>query len=253
LPDGGFFSSKELKKHPDETSLFALKPERGVLEVEADQLRSQCARANVASSHYLEHYGQILLTNYRSFALWTWEAGSLRRARTFFLAESESLFWELARQPREHPRLGERLFEISPACPPPRCSPCGTTRPRGLPRQLRPEAAPASRERRAILSHRSAKPLVRRLASASRAKKVLISFVQHSSRPFLRSLLCMVLWNEGNPKRVTAFAGVKQPTTLAFPSCARFPSTRRSAEAPRPRVGGSARLDRINPGPGRTC
>ena len=33
LPDGGFFSAKELKKHPDEVSLFQLKPERGVLEV----------------------------------------------------------------------------------------------------------------------------------------------------------------------------------------------------------------------------
>jgi hypothetical protein len=70
IPDGGLFSSKELKKHgPDSPGLFQLKPERGVIEVkslEADLSSSEAspqARKNTARSSS---------PNYRSFELWSW-------------------------------------------------------------------------------------------------------------------------------------------------------------------------------------
>src|SRR5688572_10202478 len=70
IPDGGLFSAKELKKHGiDSPSLFQLKPERGVIEVKPLD-KDLSAFENLPQVRgYLEHYGQILLTNYRAFSL----------------------------------------------------------------------------------------------------------------------------------------------------------------------------------------
>lgn len=111
LPDGGFFSAKELKQHPDEVSLLQLKPERGVLEVKPVDCELGALAQTAQVRNYLEHYGQILLTNYRSFALWTWEGAKPIPGETSFLAESESAFWDTARHAKDHPLLGERLTE----------------------------------------------------------------------------------------------------------------------------------------------
>lgn len=76
IPDGGLFSAKELKKHgPDSPALFQLKPERGVIEVKALDADLSSFESSPQVRNYLEHYGQILLTNYRSFALWSWCGG----------------------------------------------------------------------------------------------------------------------------------------------------------------------------------
>ena len=97
LPDGGFFSAMELRKHPDEVSLFQLKPERGVLEVKpVDHDLLKLAQTPQVRD-YLEHYGQILLTNYHGFALYAWEAGQPVAGESFHIAESVSAFWDIAR------------------------------------------------------------------------------------------------------------------------------------------------------------
>jgi hypothetical protein len=51
---------------------------------------------------YLEPYGQILLTNYRSFALYSWEGGKSVSGESFHLAESAGAFWEIARHAKDH-------------------------------------------------------------------------------------------------------------------------------------------------------
>lgn len=111
LPDGGFFSAQELRKHPDETSIFKLKPERGVLEVKPVDHDLLKVAQSPQVRDYLEHYGQILLTNYRSFALYTWEGGKPVPGEDFHIADSVSAFWEIAKHPKNHPLLGERLTE----------------------------------------------------------------------------------------------------------------------------------------------
>lgn len=105
------FSAKELRRHPDETSLFDLKPERGVLEVKPvdHDLLKLAETAQVRG--YLEHYGQILLTNFRNFALYTWEGGKPFAGEDFLIARNAEEFWEIARHPRDHRLLGERLTE----------------------------------------------------------------------------------------------------------------------------------------------
>lgn len=201
LPDGGFFSSKELKKHPDETSLFALKPERGVLEVKPISYDLNALAQTSQVRNYLEHYGQILLTNYRSFALWTWEAGKPAAGETFFLAESESLFWELARQPREHPRLGERLFEYL------RRVLLHAAR-LAAPRDLAAYLASYAREARARVEGAESNTLAP--VSEALGEALGIRFEGEKGAHFFRSTLIQtlfygvfsawVLWNEGNPK-----------------------------------------------------
>ena len=72
LPDGGLFSAKELKKHgPDSPTLFDYKPERGVIEVKGLAQDIAGLEQTLQVRGYLEHYGQILVTNYRTFALFS--------------------------------------------------------------------------------------------------------------------------------------------------------------------------------------
>jgi hypothetical protein len=73
IPDGGLYSAKELKKYgPDEEPLLKLKPERGVIEVKPLSFDLAAFESGAQVRGYLKHYGQILLTNYRAFAPWSW-------------------------------------------------------------------------------------------------------------------------------------------------------------------------------------
>ena len=111
LPDGGFFSATELRQHPGEVSLLQLKPERGVLEVKPVEHDLGALAQTAQVRNYLEHYGQILLTNYRSFGLYTWEGGKPVAGEGFLIAENEAGFWDIARHAKDHRLLGERLTE----------------------------------------------------------------------------------------------------------------------------------------------
>ena len=115
IPDGGLFSSKELKKHgPDSPALFQLKPERGVVEVKPLDKDLSAFESSPQVRDYLEHYGQILLTNYRAFALWSWEGGKAVRGESFSLAPSVDDFWHEAHSIRNDPKhpKRERLYQF---------------------------------------------------------------------------------------------------------------------------------------------
>ncbi len=115
LPDGGLFSTKDLKKHgADSATLFDLKPERGVIEVKGVAQDIAGLEQTPQVRGYLEHYGQILITNYRTFALFSWENGKPKAGERFALAESETDFWSKVhalRQDSVHPNH-ERLWQF---------------------------------------------------------------------------------------------------------------------------------------------
>lgn len=201
LPDGGFFSAQELRKHPDETSLFKLKPERGVLEVKpVDQDMGKLAQSPQVRD-YLEHYGQILLTNYRSFALYTWEGGKPVAGEDFHVAESVAGFWDIARNAKDHKLLGERLTEYLRRVL--------LNRARlSTPKDLAAYLASYAREARARVEGAESNalaPIAEALGGA-----LGIEFKGDKGEHFFRSTLIQtlfygvfsawVLWNEGNPK-----------------------------------------------------
>lgn len=117
IPDGGLFSLKELKKHGfDSPGLFGtVKPERGVIEVKPLDKDLAAFESTPQVRNYLEHYGQILLTNYRSFALWSWREGRAVPGERFIIASNETEFWvkvhTLSKDPKspEHERLWQFL------------------------------------------------------------------------------------------------------------------------------------------------
>ncbi len=115
IPDGGFFSAKELRKHGhDAPNLLTLKPERGVLEVKPLALDISKFETSPQVRDYLDSYGQILLTNFRSFTLWSLRDGKPVRGETHVIAHDELTFWSLVRgffADPNHPQF-DRLFQF---------------------------------------------------------------------------------------------------------------------------------------------
>jgi hypothetical protein len=115
IPDGGLFSLKELKKHGlDSSALFEHKPERGVIEIKPLDKDLSAFESTPQVRNYLEHYGQILLTNYRAFALWSWHEGKAVRGEYHILAPNESEFWDKVHTLRKDPHHPEheRLWQF---------------------------------------------------------------------------------------------------------------------------------------------
>ncbi len=115
LPDGGLFSAKELRKHGQESpTLLEMKPERGVIEVKGLAQDITGLEQTPQVRGYLEHYGQILVTNYRTFALFSWQAGKPVPGERYVVAENEQAFWakvHTLRQDPKHPEH-ERLWQF---------------------------------------------------------------------------------------------------------------------------------------------
>ncbi|MGB3118274.1 MAG: N-6 DNA methylase, partial [Verrucomicrobiales bacterium] len=116
IPDGGLFSAKELKRygHDNETLFGKVKPERGVIEVKALDADLSSFESSPQVRNYLEHYGQILLTNYRSFALWSWRGGKAVAGERYSIAPSAKEFWDKTHTVRNDPKHPEheRLWQF---------------------------------------------------------------------------------------------------------------------------------------------
>ncbi len=115
IPDGGLYSARELRKHgADSPSLLDMKPERGVVEVKPLSQDLSAFESSPQVRGYLETYGQILLTNYRALALWSWREGKPVRGEHLSLAASEREFWSKVhvwRAAADHPDH-ERLWQF---------------------------------------------------------------------------------------------------------------------------------------------
>jgi hypothetical protein len=109
IPDGGFFTPDQLRRTPEDAPLRGQKPSRGVLEVKpvGDDLGAIARTRQVRE--YGNHYGQVLLTNYRGFVLLTRNAaGELVEGESFCFGVNESEFWQLA----AHPRAAAEKFGV---------------------------------------------------------------------------------------------------------------------------------------------
>ena len=218
LPDGGFFSAKELRQHPHEVSLLKLNPERGVLEVKPVDYDILVLAQTPQVRGYLEHYGQILLTNYRVFALWTWENGKPTPGETFVIGESEAAFWEIARHAKDHALLGERLTEYL------RRVLLHAAR-LAAPRDLAAYLASYAREARARVEGAPGNALAP--ISEALGEALGIRFEGEKGAHFFRSTLIQtlfygvfsawVLWNEGNPKTGDRFRWREAAYHLGLP------------------------------------
>jgi hypothetical protein len=113
IPDGGLFLPDQLKNRNDEESFVDQKPARGVIEVKSTRDEIADIAETKQVKEYLEHYGLVLLTNYRSFLLLKrGDNGKPVRLESFELAADEKSFWVVAAQPRKAANeLGERFLE----------------------------------------------------------------------------------------------------------------------------------------------
>jgi hypothetical protein len=115
IPDGALYSTKDLKKHGHEpNTLFGkLKPERGVIEVKPLDMDLSAFESGTQVRNYLDSYRQILLTNYRSFAIWSMENGKPVRGEHYHFAANETDFWSKVASCRGNPKHPEyeRLWQ----------------------------------------------------------------------------------------------------------------------------------------------
>ncbi|MDD3546564.1 MAG: N-6 DNA methylase, partial [Kiritimatiellae bacterium] len=118
MPDGGMFTadqfrSKAAKEDAGANPLKTLPPSRGVIEVKspAEDMAGIIASEQIA--RYWDHYGLVLVTNYRAFTLIGRTAtGHAVELESFTLAATEAEFWKLAAHPRTCPdALRERFAE----------------------------------------------------------------------------------------------------------------------------------------------
>jgi hypothetical protein len=114
LPDGGLFTPDQLKNTDEEAPLLGIPlPSRGVIEVKAADAEVDDVADTKQLQDYVKHYGQVLVTNYRSFLLLKrGDNGNPIRLESFQLAPDEKSFWVVAAQPRKAANeLGERFAE----------------------------------------------------------------------------------------------------------------------------------------------
>ena len=114
LPDGGLFTADQLKNTDEEAPLLGIpQPARGVIEVKASDAEVDDIADTKQVRDYVKHYGQVLVTNYRSFLLLKrGDHGTPVHLESFQLAPDEKSFWIVAAQPRTAANeLGERFAE----------------------------------------------------------------------------------------------------------------------------------------------
>ena len=114
LPDGGLFTPDQLKNTDEDAPLLGIPlPSRGVIEVKATDAEVDDVADAEQVRDYVKHYGQVLVTNYRSFLLLKrGDNGNPVRLESFQLAADEKSFWLAAAQPRKAAtELGERFLE----------------------------------------------------------------------------------------------------------------------------------------------
>lgn len=114
LPDGGLFSSDQLRNESAHDPDFVVPPSRGVIEVKPTSEDIDEIAASGQVQGYLQHYGQVLVTNLRSFLLLGLnDHGEPEPMERFDLAADERSFWNAARSPRQLARQhGDRLTEF---------------------------------------------------------------------------------------------------------------------------------------------
>jgi hypothetical protein len=123
MPDGGMFTAdqfktKAAKQNAGANPLAVLPPSRGVIEVKSPAEDMPGIIASEQIARYWEHYGLVLVTNYRAFTLiGRTPSGGAVELESFTLAGTEAEFWKLAAHPRTCPdpvreRFAEYLHRV---------------------------------------------------------------------------------------------------------------------------------------------
>lgn len=113
-PDFGLFATGQFEAGLEGEPLPGQKPERGVVEVKGwrDEVLTVAESEQVI--RYGQHYGVVLVSNYRDFVLVGRDAaGQMVPLERLQLAASEAEFLDLLRQPRQAAaRFGDRLLDF---------------------------------------------------------------------------------------------------------------------------------------------
>jgi hypothetical protein len=113
IPDGGLFTANQFQRGSDTEPQKGQLPERGVIEIKPARDDAWVIADGAQVSKYWQHYGQVLVTNYRDFVLVGKDSdGRPVKLETFRLAPDETAFWDMAAHPRRtSEQQGERLVE----------------------------------------------------------------------------------------------------------------------------------------------
>ncbi len=98
LPDGGLFTADQIAKDVADPVAHTL-PARGVVEVKSPDADLYAIADSEQVRRYAERYGQVLVTNYRSFLLVGHVRGGVRRLEPFELAADAPAFWTMTGRP----------------------------------------------------------------------------------------------------------------------------------------------------------
>ena len=118
IPDGGLFTPDQFQRSGEATPLPGQIPARGVIEVKGTGDDIQVIANSEQVDRYWQHYGQVLVTNYRDFVLIGRDVeGHKIKLEEYRLAPNESAFWQSARNPHQvandhGERLGEYLKRV---------------------------------------------------------------------------------------------------------------------------------------------
>jgi hypothetical protein len=113
-PDFGLYTASQFQRSKDDQPAKGQHPERGVIEVKGWNDDSFVTADTAQVSKYWQHYGLVLVTNYRDFVLvGRDEAGRPQRLETYRMSESETAFHGLLAHPRKAADdQGERMLEF---------------------------------------------------------------------------------------------------------------------------------------------
>ena len=96
IPDGGFFTPEQFAGGQPQAGQL---PTRGALEVKGTPPALESILASEQVKKYLARYGQVLVTNLRSFATAETDGETLRIVERYDLAADEAAFWRAAQHP----------------------------------------------------------------------------------------------------------------------------------------------------------
>jgi hypothetical protein len=97
IPDGAIFMQRSFRAlEAEEDPIGGHAPERGVIEVKGLSANLKKLANGSQVRRYLDHYGQVMVTNYREFLQVRLVAdGTIAHGESFCLADSEETFWQL--------------------------------------------------------------------------------------------------------------------------------------------------------------
>jgi hypothetical protein len=110
LPDGGLFTADQVRRRSSNVLASSI-PGRGAIEVKGPSQDIDAIFKSEQAKSYSKRYGQVLLTNLRSFALVVDDAEGRRVVDSLSLADDEPAFWKLVNEATKSDKAIAEQFE----------------------------------------------------------------------------------------------------------------------------------------------